>query len=299
MKVFYDHNYIAAGHEFDTTRKAKWVADRIDHFVDITSPNTDGIENLIRDVHDNDYIDALKTGTPKELAQSQGFDWDEGLWRGILASTAGMVQAVEVALAGNTIAGSLSSGMHHAKYRNGDGFCSVNGLVVAAREAVRHGMKVTILDLDAHAGGGTDELLRLHDMDKVQHLDLTVSPYDCYDGVRSDADINIVLPNAGDQTYLAFVRMMLEEIPAGDDRLLIYNAGMDPYPQISRSALVEREVLVAEFVGLHRIPTVFGLAGGYTWNQTADEAAEMHVATVAAFSFEHKLQKRSRASSTA
>jgi len=284
MRVFYSPDYVAAKHEFDTTRKAAWVADRIRDDVAITAPDIDYVEALIRRVHAPDYIDALATGQPKVLAQSQGFDWDAGLWKGIKASTAGMVAAVDETLTHDRPSGSLSSGMHHAGYDYGNGFCSVNGLVVAAKHALDYyGTKVTILDLDAHAGGGTDNLLRRHEMTNVQHLDLTVSPFDTYRGVRHRTDRNFVMDEVDDWTYLVLVEHLLEQIPLWDDRLVIYNAGMDPYPTVSREALAKREVMVAEYLRRNRINVMFGLAGGYTWNQTPDEVADMHVLTVNAF----------------
>lgn len=298
MKVFYDDRYVAAGYEFDTTRKAKLVAERIGKFVELTSPDTDGISALIRDVHDHRYIDALETGTPKQLAESQGFEWDAGLWESVLASTAGMVEATRTAIKESTVAGSLSSGMHHAKYSKGDGFCSVNGLVVAALEAIRLGFKVTILDLDAHSGGGTDELLRVLHLHEVQHLDLTVSPFDGYQGTRFENDANLSL-GEGDAKYLAAVRFLLDLVRTDDRRVMIYNAGMDPYPMISRDALYERERMVAEFVVGIGMPTVFGLAGGYAWSQSAVEAAGMHVHTVAQFAAELTLQGKAVSSSNA
>lgn len=210
-----------------------------------------------------------------------------------------MIAAVNVALVEQTFSGSLSSGMHHASYAQGDGFCSVNGLVVATMYAQeKYGVNVTILDLDAHAGGGTDALLRHHNMLNVQHLDVTVSPFNTYRGTRNNLDLNLTLSDASDHTYLASVRMILGQIPTGDDRLLIYNAGMDPYPTVSREALLERERLVAGFAGEQRIPTVFGLAGGYTWSQSADDVAAMHVATVAQFAEELPLQEQDGTTST-
>jgi acetoin utilization deacetylase AcuC-like enzyme len=284
VRVFYSPDYVAAKHEFDTTRKAAWVADRIRNDVALTAPDTTDVEALIRRVHAPYYVDALATGQPKRLAESQGFDWDAGLWTGIKASTAGMVAAVHDALTHDRPSGSLSSGMHHAGYDYGAGFCSVNGLVVAARYAKEHfGVGVTILDLDAHAGGGTDNLLRQHEMTDVQHLDLTVSPFDTYIGVKHRDDRNFVMDVVDDWTYLVLVEHLLEQIPLRDDRLVIYNAGMDPYPTVSRKALAERERMVADYLTRNRINSVFGLAGGYTWTQTPAEAAAMHVLTVNAF----------------
>lgn len=283
MRVFYSPDYVAARYEFDTTRKAAWVADLIRDDVALTAPDTTDIEALIRRVHHGYYVDALATGQPKRLAESQGFDWDAGLWAGIKASSAGMVRAVDDALTHDRPSGSLSSGMHHAGYDYGNGFCSVNGLVVAAKHATEHyGVAVTILDLDAHAGGGTDNLLRQHEMD-VQHLDLTVSPFDTYRGVRHRDDRNFVMDEVDDWTYLILVEHLLEQIPLRDDRLVIYNAGMDPYPLVSREALAKRERMVADYLRRNNVNVVFGLAGGYTWSQSREEAAAMHVHTVNAF----------------
>lgn len=284
MRVFYSPEYVAARYAFDTTRKAAWVADRIRDDVAITAPDTTDVEALIRRVHADHYVDALATGKPKVLAESQGFDWDAGLWTGIKASTAGMVRAVDDALTHDRPSGSLSSGMHHAGFDYGSGFCTVNGLVVAAHHALRHyGVGVTILDLDAHAGGGTDDLLRANDMTDVQHLDLTVSAFDVYRGTRQHGDYNFIMDSVDDWSYLTLVEFLLEQIPVTDDRLVIYNAGMDPYPQVSRKALADRERMVADHLRRNRVNVVFGLAGGYTWNQTPEEAADLHVHTVNAF----------------
>ena len=284
MRVFYSPEYVAARYAFDTTRKAAWVADRIRDDVALTAPDTTDVEALIRRVHADHYVDALATGKPKVLAESQGFDWDAGLWTSIKASTAGMVRAVDDALTHDRPSGSLSSGMHHAGFDYGSGFCSVNGIVVAAHHALRHyGVGVTILDLDAHAGGGTDDLLRANDMTDVQHLDLTVSAFDVYRGTRQHGDYNFIMDSVDDWSYLTLVEFLLEQIPVTRDRLVIYNAGMDPYPQVSRKALVDRERMVADHLRRNGVNVVFGLAGGYTWNQTPEEAADLHVHTVNAF----------------
>jgi acetoin utilization deacetylase AcuC-like enzyme len=296
MKVFYSDDYVAAGHAFDTTRKARWVADLVRgaRGVELTEPTSaeveHGVEAAIRRVHDRTYVDALATGTPRELAESQGFRWDVGLWRGIRASTQGLLDAVDEVLTaragvGTRVSGSLSSGMHHAKHAHGAGFCSVNGLVVAALHAItRHDVTVTVLDLDAHAGGGTDELLRLHGLDRVRHLDLTVSPFDSYTHlVARPGDVNIEDPALDDDGYLAAVDRLLGLLPRGPGHLVLHNAGMDPYPQISFAALAERERRVAGALKERGLAGVFALAGGYTWSATPDEVAASHATTVHAF----------------
>ncbi len=306
LAVHYSPDYVAAAHTFDTTRKAAWVADAVRSIPGVTlvapSPSWDAraVEDAIRRVHDSGYVDALATGEPRALAESQGFRWDAGLWTAVRASTAGMLSAVDVVLgAGGTpgaegassarLSGSLSSGMHHAKHATGDGFCTVNGLVVAAAHAVaRYDVDVTILDVDAHAGGGTDELLRLHGstllLDRVRHLDLTTKPFDSYvDRPARPGDINIEDTALDDDAYLEAVDLLLDALPSGPGHLVLHNAGMDPSPEISFPALAERERRVAAALVARGLAGVFALAGGYTWAASAEEIAAAHASTVAAF----------------
>ena len=314
LLVHYSPAYIAAAHAFDTTRKAAWVADAVRGMdgvrdgVRIVAPSAAwddaNVEAAIRRVHDGAYVDALASGRPRELAESQGFTWDPGLWTAVRASTAGVLSAVDVVLdaagaasdaGASRLSGSLSSGMHHAKFATGDGFCTVNGLVVAAMHAVtHHDVDVTILDVDAHAGGGTDELLRLHGatlgLDRVRHLDLTTKPFDSYvHRTPRPGDINIEDTDiaSDDDAYLDAVDVLLDALPtvgAGErPHLVLHNAGMDPSPGISFAALAERERRVAAALVARGLAGVFVLAGGYTWSTSEDEIAAAHASTVRAF----------------
>jgi hypothetical protein len=78
-------------------------------------------------------------GDPGEV-ESQGFSWDAGLWPMVLASNGGAVAAGLAALE-HGVAGSLSSGLHHARRAKGAGFCTFNGLALAAREALAGGTR--------------------------------------------------------------------------------------------------------------------------------------------------------------
>jgi acetoin utilization deacetylase AcuC-like enzyme len=315
LLVHYSTDYVAAAHAFDTTRKAAWVADAVRGIegVRIVAPaarwDAAATEAAIRRVHDAGYVDALATGVPRHLAESQGFVWDPGLWTAVRASTAGVLSAVDAVLApavagagraagGVRLSGSLSSGMHHAKFATGDGFCSVNALVVAAAHAVAaYDADVTVLDVDAHAGGGTDELLRLHGdtlgLARVRHLDLTTKPFDSYTHrAARPGDVNVEDPtlDGDDDRYLDAVDALLAALPwvtaqgsADRPHLVLHNAGMDPSPGISFDALAERERRVAAALVGRGLAGVFVLAGGYTWLATPDEVAAAHASTVRAF----------------
>jgi len=307
LRVHYSPDYVAAAHAFDTTRKAAWVADAVRDLpgVSLVAPSSTWdmarVEAAIRSVHDGTYVDAIATGSPRHLAESQGFRWDDGLWTAVRASTAGVLSAVDVVLdargRGATeghdarLSGSLSSGMHHAKHASGEGFCTVNGLVVAAVHAIdRYDVDVTVLDVDAHAGGGTDELLRLHGrslrLDRVRHLDLTTKPYDSYVALPprpGDLNIEDVALDGDDDAYLAAVDTLLDALPEGPGHLVLHNAGMDPSPGITFAALAERERRVAAALVARGLAGVFVLAGGYTWSASQDDVAAAHASTVRAF----------------
>ena len=291
MKIFYNDGYVAPNHSFDTTRKAAWIADAIHETgvpgVELVDPAcfTGLAEQVIESIHDTEYVDALRKGEPEGLASSQGFVWDEGIWKMALNSTAGVLGAVTEALASGSSAGSLSSGLHHARANEGSGFCTVNGLAGAARPAL--GLvdgTVVVLDVDAHCGGGTHSLIG-HE-ERIRHLDLSVSSFDSY---AAAGDNRLVLlardaSRAGfDRRYLDELDGLLDQIP-DDTGLVVYNAGMDPHPTVSSAALTRRENRVAEWCSVNSVPVAFVLAGGYTHVMAEGQLVDLHMKTVRAFS---------------
>jgi hypothetical protein len=78
-------------------------------------------------------------------------------------------------------AGSMSSGLHHARYDYGKGYCTINGLAIGAKLALQEGAKrILIVDLDAHGGGGTASLIA--GVPGIEQIDVSVSSYDHYVG---------------------------------------------------------------------------------------------------------------------
>jgi hypothetical protein len=111
MKLFYSPEYVLAQHSFDTTRKAQWVADSLQDLpipgVEIATPEP-LTEADICAVHNPAYVAAVRTGSSRELAESQGFPWDPALWQMVLVTNGGAVAAALAALTEGR-AGSLSS----------------------------------------------------------------------------------------------------------------------------------------------------------------------------------------------
>jgi acetoin utilization deacetylase AcuC-like enzyme len=288
MKVFYSDQFVSAGYAFDTTRKANWIADSI-----ADSPIT-GLElakppplhpDLVLKSHDLEYVRAVETGAPRHLAESQGFLWDAGLWPAVLASNGGAVAAALHALE-HGVAGSLSSGLHHARRERGAGYCTFNGLILAAREALSAGARsILILDLDAHCGGGSASMIA--DDEGIWQVDVAVNRFDSYERC-GHAGLALV-GDAAD--YLPTIARCLEAIARGERQfdLCLYNAGMDPYEGcaigglcgITRDALAKRERMVFEWCRTHDLPIAFVLAGGYVGSRLSKaELVDLHRLTL-------------------
>jgi acetoin utilization deacetylase AcuC-like enzyme len=289
LPLFYSTAYTAAAHGFDTTRKATWIAGslRRDPIAGVALVEPEPLaERVIRLVHDAAYVRAVRTGEPLGLASSQGFSWDPGMWPMVCASNGGAVAAARAARE-RGIAGSLSSGLHHARKERGAGFCTFNGLALAARDAIDQGARgVLVLDLDAHCGGGTHELMA--ELPGVFQTDVAVCAYDTYTPC-AQATLDLV-HDAGD--YLPAVAARLAEHDRAGRRfdLCLYNAGMDPFERCAEGGLAgitaeilgAREALVFRWCTERQIPVAFVMAGGYTGSRL-DEAAlvDLHRLTIA------------------
>jgi acetoin utilization deacetylase AcuC-like enzyme len=290
LTVYYSDAYTAAGHSFDTTRKSAWIAESL-----VERPIA-GIETVapallteaaLTAIHSEEYVDAVKTGSPQHLAESSGFPWDPAVWTAVRSSNGGAVAAALHALATGRNAGSLSSGLHHARRDSGAGFCTFNGLALAARAALDAGARgVLILDLDAHLGDGTIDLVRAW-MD-VTHVDLAVSAWPCPGGDPSHSSLDVIR-SADD--YLPTLQRRLAALDAGSLDLCIYNAGMDPHEDcglgglegMATEVIGEREWMVFEWAAASGLPVAFVLAGGYAGGRLSRDAlVDLHRLTIAA-----------------
>jgi len=219
----------------------------------------------IATVHDPAFVQAVKTGQPRHLAQSQGFTWSSAFADAVARIWSGHIAACRAALHEGMVLHPVS-GAHHAGYARGSGFCTFNFLVGAARAMVQDGAgRQAIVDLDAHPGDGTYALTR---------GDHAIALFDIAGGswgdVRNDHRIeyHVARDAAGYREALNRLPVFLDRVrPA----LVQYQAGMDPFEDdpvggidgITGAFLIARDRFVIEQVCARAIPLVVNLAGGY------------------------------------
>lgn len=280
MITYFNDDYTACGHESDTTRKGRYIADSLIERpvpgVVIADPASvyEITADAIRSVHSAEYVAAIETGDPVDLAESQDFTWDEDVWKMALAHNAGVVAAALSALETGHTTGTLSSGLHHAHRNSGKGFCTFNGLAVATHVAAQRGARVLVFDVDAHCGGGTSTLLPAG----AHQVDVSVNWYDTY-APGEGCWLRVTDAHGHDD---AIVEALAHIDTLGSFDLVLYNAGMDPANYgVTTEQLERRERLVAghDF----GCPIAFTIAGGYTWGRSMESVVDLHRMTLEAF----------------
>ena len=282
LPIHFNKTYTEVDNNSETTVKSGVIADSLSaepiDGVKLTDPSafTDEADRLIGVVHTREYVEAVRTGEPHDLATSNGLTWCRRIHEMTRAHTAGLVAATHHALETGGTAGSISSGLHHARAGRGMGFCTFNGLAIAACAAIELGaQRVLILDVDAHCGGGTFSIIK----DNPAVVQVDVSTSFTYDRFVATGD---------HRRIPAHSRNYLERITEGLDHastlkgvdFIIANMGMDPINDgVSIGDIRERERLVREYVG--NTPAIFAIAGGYKWGgYSIDDVASWHRMTI-------------------
>lgn len=249
-------------------------------------------------VHAAEYVAAIRTGEPRELAESQKFPWSPGLYRSVRLTSGGVLAAGREALRSGASA-ALASGFHHAHAARGEGFCTFNGLVIAA-EAMRAAGEIStvaVLDMDLHYGNGTARLavnrpwltavsIYGNDYwDNVVYRDVSIRRHEDGANHRSFA-----LPAGCDGPMLRSImdRALPALLQSGKPELLLYQAGADPYYEdpysplkLDHDDLRARDRAVFDFARRHGIPIAWVLAGGYTADTR--KVVQVHVNTFEAW----------------
>jgi len=299
IPIYFHPGYEAPiGEHIMPIRKFRLVAEalRNEPGLDLHEPAPVTIDDL-RHVHSGEYIEAVRTGEPRTLAESQKFPWSPELFRSVLLTSGGVYAAAFAALE-TRVSAALASGFHHSCADHGEGFCTFNGLVVALEKLRARGRirRAAVLDMDLHYGNGTASLaesrdwmfaLSIYGNDYWQNV-----PYADVATVRhpeGDNHASAVLPNGcrGDEMLAILEAQLPRLLEGGRPDILLYQAGADPlrddpYSPLDLGAedLMARDRRVFEFARDAGLPVAWVLAGGYT--PDTSKVVAVHVNTARA-----------------
>lgn len=213
--------------------------------------------------HDKNFISGVLSGD-----ETNGFGTYDPRVTDHCAWTVGAMRtAVSEALANRQAACAPVAGFHHAGWDFNGGYCTFNGLMVAAEWAWRCQQirNILIIDLDAHYGNGTASILKHVNRGDRQLYHWTHG----YDEIFSKG--------AWSQTSTVLRRLPLSLQTLGI-QLVLYQAAADSHKDdplgagyMTTEQLGERDRLVFAACKAAQVPVAWCLAGGYQAMQTVLE----------------------------
>ena len=268
IPVFYDPAQVSRPNSFSPSAQkpaalvARWQERALP--IEVVAPTPLSREQLAL-AHRRRYIDGVL-----DLEIRNGFGGrDASVAASLPWTTGSLLAAARNALSTGTVAVSPTSGFHHAGYCTNGGFCTFNGLMIAALVLRSEGLvrKVAILDCDEHYGDGTDDIIgRLALGDFVRHV--TAGR-----GYPRDAD--------------EFLRLLPQRVASfADCDIILYQAGADPHVDdplggwLTTRELYERDYRVFAAARRYRLPIAWNLAGGY--QEPIEKVLEIHDNTLRA-----------------
>lgn len=201
----------------------------------------------------------------------------EGTYRAALASANCALSAVDALHRGDQAAFALCRPPgHHAGKANCGGYCYLNNAAVGANWLSATKSKVALLDIDYHAGNGTQEIF--YDRSDVLTVSIHADPEHEYphfvgyaDERGADAGFGFhqnfpLPPGTEDSGYLMILDAALEHIRTYGPEALVLSAGMDIYDDDPLGKIKVTTNGIAEIgrrIGALKLPTAIIFEGGY------------------------------------
>ena len=210
----------------------------------IREPRAISVQNLAS-VHDSSYVNDVI-----DCRRSNGFgNRSAAVAQSLFYTNGAMLGAAREALSNGRVAIAPCSGFHHAAFDHGGGFCTFNGLMVAAKVLLDEGKvsRVGILDFDQHWGDGTHNIIhRLRLKSAIRH----------YHPSGNNAE-----------RFIGEIPSIINKF--ADCDLVLYQAGADPHIDdplggwLTTAQIKERDRSVFRECSRLEIPVAWNLAGGY------------------------------------
>lgn len=209
-------------------------------------------------VHEREYVEDVLA-----CRINNGFNNKlQSIANSLLWTNGSFVSAAKYAVENKVCTVSPTSGFHHAEYYAGGGFCTFNGLMLAAVLLKNNFLvdKVAIADLDMHYGNGTDSILQQLPIDFVAHY--------TFGGHLDSLDFGRKSRITFGERYNSLLPDIIHKLLEGVD-VLFYQAGADPHVDdpyggvLTTEELRERDRIVFTIAKEKNVPVVWNLAGGY------------------------------------
>ena len=168
---------------------------------------------------------------------------------------------------------------HHAQYDYSSGFCIFNDFAIAADIATKdYGLRVAILDIDAHHGDGVENLMA----DNPMVLTYSIHEKGIFPGTGNEdysekniynfpliaKDSNLNSRGKGDDALRYGVELFIDKLDAFTPDLIFITCGADGHKDDPLSSLeysIEGYASIAQLLRQHfpELPMLLGGAGGY------------------------------------
>lgn len=228
-------------------------------------------ESLILEVHDINYLNALKRGQVTRKSEKRiGFPFSQELLKREYKITFGTIQAALYALE-NQFAFNVAGGTHHAYADRGEGFCIFNDIAVASTYLLNHRKikQILVVDLDVHQGNGTAKIFE----NETRVFTFSMHGKRNYPSPKEKSDLDIELETGtGDDVYLSILRENLPKlIQSIKPEFIFFQSGVDVLEtdklgklSLSINGCRERDFMVLNLALKNDIPLVAVMGGGYS-----------------------------------
>ena len=219
------------GHRFPATKFSHLMAclarkELLTHF-NVMHPEPAQARDLAI-TQDPAYVAAIADGTlDREALRVLGLQWSDVLAQRSFLAVNGTLLAARQAIQ-HGLACHAAGGTHHAHYGHGAGFCVFNDLAYTATRLCDEGQvsSVLILDCDVHQGDGTARILATDPRVFTCSLHCRTN----YPARKAQSDLDVEIEKgASDDAYLTILTDTLHRLDMLGVRpdLVLYDAGVD------------------------------------------------------------------------
>ncbi|MBX2963011.1 MAG: histone deacetylase [Cyclobacteriaceae bacterium] len=229
--------------------------------------------SLIVRTHEPDYWQRLHNLelTSKEIRRI-GFSLTRKLIDREVTIMQGTVQCTQYALQYG-VSMNIAGGTHHAFTNQGEGFCLLNDIAIAANYLLdqQQVKKILVVDLDVHQGNGTAQIFR----NDPRVFTFSMHGANNYPLHKEHSDLDIGLPDGtNDSFYLKTLEVNLKNLlDSVQPDFIFFQSGVDILDtdklgklSVSRAGCKQRDRMVLEAAKRNKTPLVASMGGGYSEN---------------------------------